>query len=137
MKRSKVHEVFIPQFDEEHGKLHQAAEQLHLALAAGRKPGDVRAVVHVLMQQVNAHFASEERLMRSSAYPAYDWHKRQHDAVRRRMQECEESAEAGDCGRVSELLDFFSDWLEDHTGLHDRMMSAYLRNFERAQARAS
>ncbi|MBZ5583879.1 MAG: hemerythrin family protein [Acidobacteriia bacterium] len=133
MKRNKPQSVYIPKLDAEHGTIRQAAEDLHQALAAGGEKGDVRAVVHVLMQQINAHFASEERMMRSSAYPSYDWHKRQHDTMRKRMQECEGRADVGDHARVSELLEFFEAWLGDHTGLHDRMMSAYLRNFEREQ----
>ncbi len=134
VKRNKPQSIYIPKFDAEHQTVREAAEELHEALAAGGEKADVRAVVHVLMQQINAHFASEERAMRSSAYPSYGWHKRQHDTMRKRMEECEGCAEAGDAARVSELLDFFEAWLGDHTGLHDRMMSAYLRNFERAQA---
>ncbi len=134
MARRKPQLVHIPKLDTEHRTLQQAAEDLHQALAAGGEEADIRAVVHVLIQQINSHFSSEERMMRSSEYPSYGWHKRQHDSMRKRMQECEGCAEAGDRDRISELLDFFEAWLGDHTGLHDRMMSAYLRNFERAQA---
>ena len=131
-KRNKPHAVYNAKLDAEHRSVYEAAEELHQALAANAEVGDIRAVAHVLIQQINSHFAGEERMMRASGYPQYDWHKRQHDAIRKRMEEFPEWAEAGDCGRVSELLDFFQAWLRDHTGLHDVMMSAYLRNFERS-----
>ena len=137
VKRNKPHEVYHSGLDEEHRSLYEAAEDLHQALAAGQGAADVRAVAHVLMQRISAHFSSEERLMRESRYPQFEWHKRQHDTMRRRMEPCPERLEAGDCAGVAELLDFFEGWLHDHTGLHDRMMSAYLRNFERSQAMAS
>jgi hemerythrin len=35
------------------------------------------------------------------------------------------------------MVDFFRLWLRDHTGLHDRMMAAYLRNFGRAHDQAA
>jgi len=41
----------------------------------------------------------------------------------------------GDADGVSEAVDFCKGWLRDHTGLHDRMMSAYLRGYQREGGR--
>jgi len=34
-------------------------------------------------------------------------------------------------------LDYLSSWLNGHTGLTDRMMAAYLRNYDRHKAAAA
>jgi hemerythrin-like metal-binding protein len=88
-----------------------------------------------LAEHVGAHFAHEERLMRASRYSGYAWHLQSHDAARKRVRLAAERIGAGDASGVSELVDFCRGWLRDHTGLHDRMMSAYLRGYQREGGR--
>lgn len=75
--------------------------------------------------------------MRSSRYPSYDWHKRQHDAARKRVAQFSARVDANETGAISEMASFLAAWLHDHTGLHDRMMAAYLRNYDRARGLAA
>jgi hemerythrin-like metal-binding protein len=131
-KRAKPHPVFIPKLDEEHLKISQAMEELNRTVAAG---GEAHELLQDLVEDMSAHLAGEERLMRSTAYPSYAWHKHQHDAARKRMKGFAERIDGGESGAVCEMVDFFRLWLRDHTGLHDRMMAAYLRNFGRAHGR--
>lgn len=130
-KRAKPHSVFIPKLDDEHNRISQAIDELNRTVAAG---GEAHEVLQDLVEDMSAHLAGEERLMRSSAYPAYAWHKHQHDAARKRLKQFSERINAGESAAVCEMVDFFRLWLRDHTGLHDRMMAAYLRNFGRANA---
>jgi hemerythrin-like metal-binding protein len=134
LKRAKLHSVFIPKLDAEHQKISQAMDELNRTVAAG---GEAHEVLQDLIDDMSAHLAGEERMMRSSEYPSYAWHKHQHDAARKRMKQFTERIEAGESGAVCEMVDFFRLWLRDHTGLHDRMMAAYLRNFGRAHAQTA
>ena len=129
-KRANTHEVYIPKLDEEHGKISKDMDELNRTVAAG---GEAHELLQDLIEDMSAHLAGEERMMRSSAYPSYAWHKHQHDTARRRLQGFAQRIEAGESAAVCEMVDFFRVWLRDHTGVHDRMMASYLRNFARAR----
>jgi methyl-accepting chemotaxis protein len=129
--RKNVSPVYFAAFDAEHMEVFDAMEELRLAVAAGAPTERVQAAAQQLAMHVGAHFAHEERLMRASRYAGYAWHLQSHDAARKRVRLAVQRAEAGDAAGVSELVDFCKGWLRDHTGLHDRMMSAYLRDYQR------
>jgi hemerythrin len=136
-RRSAVHAVYVPKLDAEHKIIHEAVAELRQTIQEGALTEQAQATLQTLMYRLSAHLAGEERMMRAADYPAYDWHKRQHDAARKRVRNFAGRARDGDVAAVPELVDFFKAWLRDHTGLHDRMMGAYLRNFERGRTRAS
>lgn len=129
-KRPKPSSVYIPKLDAEHNRIAKAIDELDRTIAAG---GEAHEALQDLMEDMSSHLTGEERLMRSAAYPSYAWHKEQHDTVRRRMKTFADRIESGESAAVCEMADFFRIWLRDHTGLHDRMMAAYLRNFARSQ----
>jgi hemerythrin-like metal-binding protein len=131
VKGRAVQPVFTPAFDAEHQSISGAVEALRKM--SGEHGGGPLTFLRALSAQIEEHFAGEERLMHSSGYSAYDWHKRQHDAARRRVAEFAARVEANEAGAVSAAASFLTAWLRDHTGLHDRMMAAYLRNYERAR----
>jgi hemerythrin len=128
--------IFVPVLDDEHKGMFEALEALRQLMIDGRFTGDALKAMKAVVSRATSHLTHEERLMRSSQYSAYDWHKRQHDTMRRRVTAFAGRAEQGDAAAITEMLDFLQDWLRDHTGLHDRMMGAYLRNFSRAQGRS-
>ena len=133
--RKNVSPVYFPALDAEHLEVFNAVEELRLAVS-GRAPADlVEAALRRLTEHVAAHFAHEERLMRASRYSGYAWHLQSHDAARKRVRLAADRVGAGDASGVSDLVDFCRCWLRDHTGLHDRMMTSYLRNFERGRSR--
>ena len=84
-----------------------------------------------LLESAEEHFRHEERLMRAMHYTAFEWHKSQHDAVRKRAKAVVTRMEKGDSAAARELLNFLAVWLRDHTSVADRMMGAYLRNYLR------
>ncbi|MGA3097071.1 MAG: hemerythrin family protein [Bryobacteraceae bacterium] len=129
--RKNVSPVYFAAFDAEHMEVFDAMEALRLAVAAGAPAERVQAAARQLAEHVGAHFAHEERLMRASRYSGYAWHMQSHDAARKRMRLVAERVQAGDAAGVSALVGFCKSWLRDHTGLHDRMMTAYLRDYQR------
>ncbi len=128
-----VHRAYIPKIDEEHEDLAGVAEDLHHLLSRHGFTPQAQSVFREFIGQIGAHLASEERMMRTASYPSYGWHKTQHDTARKRVEGFADRVEEGDEEAACELVDFFKGWLKDHSGLHDRMMSAYLRNHEREQ----
>ena len=133
--RKDVSPVYIPALDAEHLAIFNVVEELRLAVAGGAPAGDVQAALKRLVKHVGAHFAREERMMRASRYSGYAWHMQSHDAARKRVRLAADRVERGDSSGASELVDFCKGWLRDHTGVHDRVMSAYLRGYQREGGR--
>jgi hemerythrin-like metal-binding protein len=130
-KWSSAHSVYLPEIDAEHRALYRLGDELHKAMLAGADPVHLKPVVDNLLESAEQHFRHEERLMRAIHYTSFDWHKRQHDAVRKKAKALAKRIDAGDSAATGELLEFFSEWMRGHLGVADRMMGARLRNYLR------
>jgi hemerythrin len=130
-KWNKKHEVFVPELDAEHRNLFRIAEELRVALAAGAGGEQVQALLGALLAGAEDHFRHEERLMRAAGYPSYEWHRQQHDTVRKRVKGFSTQIAAGEPEALTAMLEFLAIWLREHTSLTDRMMCAYIRNYRR------
>src|SRR5260370_33333581 len=91
----------------------------------------LRPILGNLWETAEEHYRHEERLMRAMHYSSFEWHKRQHNAARKKSKPLPRRTEGGDAAAAEELLTFLSVWLRDHMGVADRMMGAYLRNYLR------
>ncbi len=130
-KWSNAYSVYLPEIDAEHREIYRLGNELHKALLAGAARAQLKPVLANLLEAEEQHFRHEERLMRAMHYDALAWHKRQHDAARKKSRELVKRIEAGDTAAAGELLQYLSDWLRDHISVPDRMMGAYLRNYLR------
>ena len=131
---TRSREVFVEELDAQHRSLYQAADALHCAIPSGTDTPRIVELLRALMAAAEEHFAHEERLMRSSRYPAYEWHKQQHDTVRKRLSQFVPRIESGENDAATLLLEFLSGWLKDHTGVTDRLLGAHLRSYYRVRA---
>jgi len=136
-KWTKSHAVFVNEMDAQHQNLFSIAGELHGAILANAETARTLELLRTLIAAAEDHFAYEERLMRSSQYSGFDWHRHQHDTFRKRANQLEPRIESGEAEAVSLLLEFLSDWMKDHINLTDRMLGAHLRNYFRLQAIAS
>lgn len=130
-KWSSAHSVYLPELDAEHRAIYRLGDELHKALLAGAETAQLQPIMVSLWESAEQHFRHEERLMRAVHYSAFAWHKRQHDAARKRAKALAKRIEGGDSAAAEDLLQFLSDWLRDHMAVADRMMSAFLRNYLR------
>jgi len=136
-KWTKAHAVFLPEVDAEHRNLFHLADELQAAVHAKADSAHVLETLRALIAATEDHFSHEERRMREARYPSYAWHKQQHDTLRKRIGQFVPRIESGDEEAAILLLEFLSGWLKDHTALTDRMLGAYLRNFDRQAAPVS
>jgi len=130
---SEENEVFLAQIDLEHRDLFRIADALQQAVAR-KAAAVVNQDLHALMAHAEEHFSHEEWLMQSVKYSAYGWHMQQHNTARRRLKLFAPLVESGESEAAELLLDFLEGWLRDHISLTDRMMAAYVRNYERANS---
>jgi hemerythrin len=135
-KWNAAHAVYLAEVDAEHRAIYQAAGDLHQASVGSAPAERILEIMRGLIAHSEDHFAHEERLMQSAHYQSYAWHKQSHDAARRRMGEFAARIEAGDTGAAEPLLEYLAGWLKDHVSVADRMMSAYVRNYQRAHPAA-
>lgn len=136
-KWTKAHAVFLPQVDAEHRNLFRLAEELHHAVEAGAEATRIQADLQSLITTIDEHFSHEERLMKAAACESYQWHKQQHDTVRKKAKKLTAEFAAGDSSAPNAFLEFLSHWFRDHMALSDRMMGAQVRNRDRLHSNVS
>ena len=129
-------EINVPEFDAEHRDLYRHLADLQHALTADVSDGRVSEILNRVVEDAQDHMAHEERVLRAAAYPAFEWHKRQHDTGRKRIRSAVRQFKSGDRQALADLLVFLERWLTDHVAVTARMAAAYLRNFGRAKSRA-
>lgn len=129
--------VWLPEFDKEHDELFRIADEIRSAMQEGALLRAVEPLLQELNKHAREHFANEEKQMRSTRYPLLAWHRKQHDTVRRKLENLARSVAQGDRESVLPTLDFLAGWLRDHTSVADRMMASYLRNQTRGHRLAS
>ena len=136
-KWTKAHSVFLPEVDAEHRNLYRLAEELHQSIEAGARAPRIQNEMQSLLDALEEHFAHEERLMKAAACESYEWHKQQHNTVRKKGKRFLADFAAGDRHVPLDFLAFLARWLQDHLSLTDRMMGAQVRNGARLAASAS
>ena len=122
--------IGIPEIDEEHRDLFVATGDLCDVTWSHRRT-KIQPLLRVISDHVVGHFNHEERLMRQAGYSGYLWHRQQHSTAARRLADLIQAARCGGGPECERLVDFIGSWLPDHIRVHDRMMSASLRNFRR------
>jgi hemerythrin len=125
--------VHVPEVDEEHQALFRLCDDLRRAVARQAAPRELQSILDQLITHTAGHFAHEEREMRAAGYAHYAWHRRQHRTALAQVARLDRRIRRGDRGAASELLEFLGGWLNDHIGIADRMLGAFLRNRRRAQ----
>lgn len=131
---SKTLTVDVPEIDADHRGLVRLAHELRRSINTGAPRRKLRPLLKDLSGHTYTHFRREERLMRSAAYPLLPWHKRRHATGRKIVTHLELCLGTGDMEASLFLLESYEGWLQDHIRLADRMLGAYLRNYQRAQA---
>ena len=87
--------------------------------------GAVPALLRRLVDYSDAHFLSEQLLMRLYAYPAYSDHVLEHDRLIGELRGLAESWEKGG-GDAAGLVGRVERWLLTHMATADKALEAYL-----------
>ena len=126
--------IGIPEVDAEHRELFSVLSGLSAA-AEARDIKRSRDLLRQVAEHAAGHFSHEERLMRRAGYSGYHWHRRQHATAAERLGVLLQAARCGGFPEYERLLEFLTSWLPEHITLHDRMMSASVRNYRRLDRR--
>lgn len=108
-------------------------DALESAVREGRGPSAVRAALDGVIGYLDAHFLSEQLLMREHSYPEYQRHVLEHDHALQLMSDLRDRCNAGENELSLEVLAALRRWLHAHIETHDTDLGRFL--VERRAAR--
>jgi len=118
--------VGIASIDAQHKKLFAIAEELHEAMRTGQAKPVLSKILDRLVQYTASHFAHEESLMKTHAYPDFAAHQSAHEALKKQVMDFQREFQAGETFISIELMTFLKDWLEKHIKGTDMRYSPFL-----------
>lgn len=125
--------VGIPKVDEQHRKLLETINDLHLLLHTQVSPEKLKDIIFFLNEYVVEHFGTEEAMMKRSKHlpeELREKHFREHRFFVDKIQEFTgvlETEAAIQNGQLLELFEFLGHWFANHILQIDKETAAYLR----------
>ncbi len=122
--------------DQQHQELFRQVDVLLQALEANRAKEESGKILAFLGKYVVEHFAAEERLMATHAYPQAPGHKQQHvDFIKTFGELKAEFDKAGpSVGLAIKLNRIVTGWLRQHIGTTDLALGQFLKAKGQAEA---
>jgi hemerythrin len=120
--------VQIGSIDAQHRVLFGIAKELQTAMSAGQGRAVIGRILDRLLQYTAVHFSHEERLMKMHAYPAFEQHKTEHEALQQKVAEFQAEFAAGRATVTVQVLTFLKKWLESHIQGSDQQYAPYLKS---------
>ncbi|MBP8082174.1 MAG: hemerythrin family protein [Spirochaetes bacterium] len=106
--------VGVEIFDNEHKKLIDIINRLHLALLMKETDAVIGKALKDLIEYTITHFAHEEENMANQTYPEFFKHKKEHDELIKKVQDYKTQIESGKTTISLSLMNFLKDWLMNH-----------------------
>lgn len=108
---------------------------LNAAIVASESDPSFRAeAVRLCLDQVVSytgyHFETEEELMKKAEYPDFEIHKKEHIALKNRVEKYVALVEKGDISQIQEILEFLQTWLIQHIGKSDHAYIPYVKKIQ-------
>ena len=118
--------VNIRIIDMQHKKLVSMVNELHQAMVKGSGKDKLGSILSNLVEYTRGHFTTEERLMRTHAYPDFLAHKSEHDHLTEKVMDLQRGFRSNEVGLTIEVMEFLKDWLRDHILGYDKKYSPFL-----------
>ncbi|AJE04362.1 bacteriohemerythrin [Geobacter pickeringii] len=117
--------VKVKQFDDQHKKLVDMVNQLFDAMKSGKGNQVMGDILKQLIAYTQTHFAAEERLMAQHAYPDYEAHKKEHNALVMQVLDLQKQFQEGKAVLTQNVMTFLRDWLSKHIQGDDRKYGVF------------
>ncbi len=106
--------VGVKALDDQHKILLGLLNEFHAAMMRGDGQAAAGSLLRRLKAHVQAHIATEERLMASCKFPGLVQHQARHRKLLEKVEEFIASYEKGESGICIPLLHFLHDWHTCH-----------------------
>jgi len=117
--------VGVQEIDEQHKELVHLLNELNQAVTEHHGSAACADILRRLAEYTRIHFAVEESLMRILAYPDFERHKGEHDALSAQVAQLQTKLASGQATITFELLHFLKVWLTKHIQESDRRYGTY------------
>jgi hemerythrin len=126
--------VGIPLIDEQHKKLLEMTNELFLACNYSTDSGKAqfKKTAHDAVAYVKFHFATEEKIMELTAYPALESHKKEHADFVRKVFDDVKAFEQGRPLIPNQFVRYLKDWVLSHIAITDSKMGNFLTDLRKA-----
>jgi len=124
MQWTDEYSIGNPVLDEQHRRIALLISTLEQSVGTKRDRDRVHSDLVMLAKYNRAHFAAEENLMRTHAYPAAEEHLAEHRQFTSALADFERKSAIQEVG--SELVALICGWEEQHVMVSDRHLSEHL-----------
>lgn len=118
--------VGIEEIDREHRTLVGMINELDDAMYEGKSKDMLGQIINRLVAYAVTHFHTEESYFDLFGYPAADAHKAEHESFRQKTAEFKTGFEAGTIGLSFQVMDFLSQWVQNHIQSVDKQYAPFL-----------
>jgi len=118
--------VKVKQFDDQHKKLVDMVNQLFDAMKTGKGNQVMGDILKQLIAYTQTHFAAEERLLKQYAYPDFEAHKKEHNALVMQVLDLQKQFQEGKPVLTQNIMTFLRDWLSRHIQGDDKKYGIFL-----------
>lgn len=116
--------VGVDTFDAQHRKIFDLVNTLYEGIKQKREV--LQEVFEDLLQYTQTHFAAEEKAMEAAGYPDLEHHKKEHEALVKKVLEYYDKYK-NDGGQMHlEMMGFLVNWLNDHIAISDKAYGPFL-----------
>jgi hemerythrin len=122
----QAYSIDVPEIDAQHQNLFALGDALTRATQAGEAAPLLHGRLGELLAASQQHFATEERLMEASGFPARAHHKHQHDCFVQRAVALSRDFADGRCDMAATVLPFLGRWMKHHITTEDRALGLRL-----------
>lgn len=119
--------VGISSIDEQHKKLVNMINALNDAMSRGEARDVLKKIFDGLLVYADKHFGYEEKLFATHKYAAEPAHRKEHDALRKRVTELKQRMDEGDYMLGAEVMAFLKEWLTNHILKSDKAYTSFFK----------
>lgn len=117
--------VGLAELDEQHARLIEIINELHTAVTSTKRdPNFIKKLIVDLTRFATQHFVTEEKMMKTSQYPAMDKHIVEHREFIKKIQELHEDFKKSVVS-LRPMLTFLNGWFVKHILEKDKDFAAY------------
>jgi hemerythrin len=113
--------------DDDHQRLFDLLERLHLDMASGQINQETQSIVDSLRNYAESHFAREEEFMRKMDYPHYITHQAEHNRFLSEVCALQSRVARGARTAQLDIDQFLAGWLREHVLVRDMALAAAIR----------
>lgn len=117
----------VEEIDEQHRAIFKVFNELHDAINNPGKEANLERVFSYLKDYVVSHFSLEEEYMVKYAYPAYDFHKAQHEEFIEQLDKKQHDFLTRGESIKSDILVWLYFWFKKHILSVDKNMGEYFQ----------